>query len=336
MKAKSIEHFGKRVLVCGAGSIGRRHISNLLLLGVDVSVWRARSELLADLAKDFPVRICNELSIAIENVDGVVVATSTDNHLAIAEQTLNSGKALYIEKPLSHDWVGVDELGNLAKGKVIEIGCQFRSHPNLIDLEHKLSKSEFGKSITYRLAMGHRLDAWRPSQDYRQGYSARSERGGGALFDLIHQIDIALWLFGPATGVNAVMAKLGSLDIEADDVSNILLSHKSGVTGHIQLDMTSPVYRCEVEVMTCNSILRWDNSDGKLRQFTPHGETVIDSISDGFERNDLFLKHMTHWLKRIDNPNLSAACGFQDGVAALKVALCARKASLLQKTVFIQ
>jgi predicted dehydrogenase len=323
----------KHVLVCGAGSIGRRHIANLLRLGAEVSVWRARSELLVDIARDFPVQVCTELPSAIAKADAVVVATATDQHVAIAAETLKAGRALFIEKPVSHDWVGVDDLRSLAEGRIVEVGCQFRAHPNLITLAHKLGQAEHGKPLTYRLAMGHRLDAWRPSQDYLQSYSADSSRGGGALFDLVHQIDIALWLFGPALGVQAVLARIGDLNISGDDVANLLLTHKNGVTGHIQLDMASPVYRCEAEVMTSNAIFYWVNSVGTLRRQSPDGETSVDSVPKGFERNDLFLSHLEHWLKRMDNPMLLPLCSFEDGIAALRVALGAREANSLGKTV---
>jgi predicted dehydrogenase len=156
---------------------------------------------------------------------------------------------------------------------------------------------------------------------------------GGALFDLIHQIDIALWLFGGAASVQAVLAKLSDLDIQCDDITNMLLTHVSGVTGHIQLDMASPVYRCEAEVMTSNELLRWSYAEGMLRCLSPEGETIVDVVSEGFERNDLFLTHMAHWLARMDNSSLQPLCSFEDGVAALAVALGAREADLYGQTV---
>jgi predicted dehydrogenase len=333
MTSKNSDTSGKRVLVCGAGSIGRRHIANLLQLGAEVSVWRARSELLNDITRDFSVKIFIDLSDAIAAVDGVVVATATDQHVAIASEALKAGRALFIEKPISHDWTGISDLRRLADGKVVEVGFQFRAHPNLIALALQLRKSADEKQLTYRLAMGHRLDAWRPDQDYQQGYSANSARGGGALFDLIHQIDLALWLFGPALGVNAVLAKLGAMNIQGDDVTNLLLTHKNGVTGHIQLDMASPVYRCEAEVMTSDALFLWSNADGKLHKLTAEGETIVNCLPEGFERNDLFYSHMEHWLRRMDEPQISPLCSFEDGVAALEVALGARKSSLLEKTI---
>jgi predicted dehydrogenase len=325
----------KRVLVCGAGSIGRRHITNLLQLGAEVSVWRARSELLAEISRDFPVQVHTDLPNAITEAEAVVVATATDQHVAIATATLKAGRALFIEKPLSHDWDGIDDLSLLAKDKIVEVGFQLRAHPNLIALASKLSQPEHQRLLTYRLAMGHRLDAWRPDQVYEKGYSAYSSRGGGALFDLIHQIDIALWLFGPVVEVHAVLAKLGVLNIQGDDVTNLLLTHKNGATGHIQLDMASPIYRCEVEVMTTKALFRWSYAECKLRQLSPEGETIVDCLPEGFKRNDLFLSHMEHWLKRIDNTELLPLCAFEDAIESLRVAIGARKASTHQQMIKI-
>jgi len=128
--------------------------------------------------------------------------------------------------------------------------------------------------------------------------------------------------------VNAVLSKVGDLEIQGDDVANLLLTHENDVTGHIQLDMTSPVHRCEVEVMTTASIYRWSNAEGLLRRQSPDGDTIADRLPEGFERNDLFLTHMGHFLKRLDNPALPPLCTFEDGVAALKIALVARGASV--------
>lgn len=318
----------RRVLVCGAGSIGRRHIANLLQLGVEVSVWRARAELLDQLAGDFPVRPYTDVDAAIAKCDAVVVATATDQHVTVASQVLQAaGRALFIEKPVSHDWAGIDRLRGLASGRLVEVGCQLRAHPNLIALARILHGGESGPVFTYRHAMGHRLDAWRPNGDYRTGYSADSARGGGALFDLIHMIDLALWFFGPVREVNAVLSRVSDLELAGDDVANLLLTHECGITGHIQLDMASPVHRSEVEVITTDALFRWSNADGALRRHTSAGSISVDAVPSGFERNDLFLSHMRHFLMRMDDPTVPALCSIEDGVAALQVALAARESS---------
>ena len=257
MKTAGFVNMAKRVLVCGAGSIGRRHIVNLLQLGAKVSVWRSQTHLLKSIHAEFDVEVNEDLAESINSADAVVVATATDNHIPIAIKVLKAGKALFIEKPLSNNWTGIEDLKHLSAGRIIEVGCQLRAHQNLITLSKLLLETGKKDIFTYRLAMGHRLDAWRKGKTYQEGYSSDSERGGGALFDLIHQIDLALWLFGPVEEVNAVLSKRSGLDIKGDDMSNLLLTHSSGLTGHIQLDMASPVYRCEAEVMTTDSIYEW-------------------------------------------------------------------------------
>jgi predicted dehydrogenase len=318
----------KKVLVCGAGSIGKRHIENLLNLGVNVLVWRTQINLLKNIAKEYNVETYENLDIAIENADAVIVATASDQHVEIALKVLNANKPLFIEKPVSNNWENIDKLLELSKNKIIEIGCQFRMHPNLIKLNQILQKKETANVLTYRLAMGQRLDAWRKNVDYKKGYSSDEKRGGGALFDLIHQIDIAIWLFGPVLSVNAVLSKRSELLISGDDVTNLLLTHTNGLTGHIQLDMASPVYRCEAEVMTSDSIFKWSFSDSSLYNYTTEKKEIINKLDDEYNRNNMFIDHMKHFLIRIDNNEISPACSLDDGIAALKVALCARESNL--------
>lgn len=325
----------KKVLVCGAGSIGRRHIENLLNLDVRVLVWRTQIELLKNLSKEFNVETFENLDIAIESADAVIVATATDQHIEIALKVLKAGKALFIEKPISNNWQSIDQLVELSKNKIIEIGCQFRKHPNLIVLNEILRKKDSTNLLTYRFAMGQRLDAWRKDVDYKKGYSSDEKRGGGALFDLIHQIDIAIWFFGPVMSVNAVLSKRSELLISGDDITNILITHTNGLTGHIQLDMSSPVYRCEVEIMTDDSIFNWSYIDGSLIKYSPNKKEIVHQVKNDFNRNNMFLDHMKHFLNRIDNNEIIPACSLKDGIAALRVALCARESNLTGKKINI-
>lgn len=335
MKMDGSVNMAKHVLVCGAGSIGKRHIANLLQLGAKVTVWRSQTPLLKSIWDEFDVEINENLDDAINKADAVVIATATDNHIPSAIKILQAGKALFIEKPISHDWNGIEDLQKLALGKIVEVGCQFRAHQNLIVLSHLLQQTGSDKILTYRFAMGHRLDAWRMGKDYRTAYSSDATRGGGALFDLIHQIDLAIWFFGPVKEVNAVLSKRSELDISGDDVSNILLTHTNGLTGHIQLDMASPVYRCEAEVMTCDSIFKWSYSQGTLCNHSPEKNLIIDQVPENFDRNDLFITHMAHFLKRLSDNSPPPLCSIDEGIAALRVAICSREASVSGKKVML-
>ena len=80
---------GTRVLVVGAGSVGRRHIQNLLSLGAEVSAYRYRRELAAELAQTFGIPVYSSVEEALDDhQDAVVICNRTDQHVAAATAAL--------------------------------------------------------------------------------------------------------------------------------------------------------------------------------------------------------------------------------------------------------
>lgn len=318
-----------KVLVCGAGSIGRRHIANLQSLGADVVAWRWRAELADELASELSVPVETDLDAAIARVNAVVIGTEPSQHLLIAARAAEAGKALFIEKPLSHTGDGVREVFETvaASNLVVEIGCQLRAHPALRYLADRLKDGADGPVFTFRAAIGQRLDQWRPGTDYRDSYSAFAARGGGALFDLIHEIDLVHWMLGPIREIGAVLATVSDLGIDADDLAVVTLRTASRAVGQVELDMVSPAYRREFEVVCRNAVYRWRHDMGTVTRATSEGEEEIYRTPDSLDRNALFLDHMTHFLRRLDDASLPALCSLDDGIAVLEAALAARRSA---------
>ena len=324
-----------RILVCGAGSIGLRHIKNLISLDVDVSIWRSRSELAKKLSKDLNLPVHTSLKQALRSVDGVIVATSTNKHLEVAVEAAKLDKAIFIEKPISNSLKGLNEFINLAtrKNLIVEVGCQLRAHPNLIKLNELISNGQLGKLYTYRAVVGQRLDSWRPGTDYRKCYSADSNQGGGALLDLIHEIDLINWITGPVESVQANLSKVSDLEINAEDLVNLILVNENGAVGQVQMDMVSPDYRRKFELVFKEGVLYWDFVSGIL-EFKKDGKTrIIDSVLNNFDRNTLFLNHMKHFLHRIKTPKIKPLCSLDDGVKAQKLAEAAKLSNTLKAIV---
>src|SRR5262249_34308300 len=326
-----------RVLVCGAGSIGRRHIANLHKLGATVSAWRSRADLGPALRQEFGIVVHKDLATAIAEVDAVVVATDTDKPLEPALAAARAGKALFIEKPVSHSNEGVDALALLAhqRNLVVEVGCQLRAHPCLRELRDRLGSGKDGPVHLLRAAVGQRLDAWRPGTDYPQSYSADPARGRGAVMDLIHEMDLVLWLAGPVARVEAVTAKLSDLAIRADDVACLTLTMRSGALAQLEMDMLSPAYRRSLEVISRDAVYRHDDASGGLVRTDAAGVATVRPTPSDYERNHLFLSHMEHFLKRLKDPALPALCPLGDGIAALGVAIAAQRAAASGKSVTV-
>ena len=327
-----------KVLVCGAGSIGRRHITNLISLGVDLYLWRSRTELSKKLSDEYNLSVFTSLDEAIMKVDAVIIATATNNHLEIAYAAVEHGKSIFIEKPISHSMNGLKKFVNFSNKKnlVVEVGFQLRAHPSLIKLSELISKGQFGPLYTFRAVVGHRLDLWRPETDYRQSYSSDSSQGGGALLDLIHEIDLINWLVGPVKSVKASLSQVSNLEMKAEDLVNLILANSNGAVGQVQMDMLSPVYRRSLELVFQDSILYWDYVSGVLEYRVKGKTSVLYRDKSDFDRNTLYFSHMKHFLNRMKSPDIKPLCSLEDGVSAQQVAEAAKLSNEKNSTILLK
>lgn len=319
-----------KVLVVGTGSIGTRHIENLLALKASVSAYSYREERTGALFKKYGIRVFPSLDSAFDSEpEAIIISTRTDQHMEVAIRAAERGIHLYIEKPLSNSMDGIDELKRLSESKslVVEIGCMMRFHPGLRAIKELLERGEIGKPYFTRVCVGQYLPDWRPEQDYHQSYSAKSNYGGGVLFDLIHELDYLCWWFGPVSDVAAFLDHVSDLEIETEDIAQILLRFGNGLVAQVEMDYLRPFYRRDCEVVGSEGVISWDYNSGKVTmKIKGASEAKVFDQPASFERNAMFVDHMKHFLNRIkkgDNP----AVDLEEGINVLKVALAAHRAS---------
>src|SRR5438270_39525 len=65
------------------------------------------------------------------------------------------------------------------------VGCNYRFHPAMRELKRLLEEGIAGRLVSARAQFGQYLPDWHPWEDYRQGYSASQEMGGGVVLDRI-------------------------------------------------------------------------------------------------------------------------------------------------------
>ena len=171
-----------RYLLVGFGSIGRRHMRNLLALGErDIIVLRSgKSTLPVDELDGFTVEYEMEKALA-HRPDAAIIANPTALHLQAAIPAARAGCHLLLEKPISHSLDGLDELHSALKqsGRQALVGFQFRFHPGLRKIAEWLQAGVIGRAASVREHWGEYLPNWHPWEDYRKSYSSLSELGGG-------------------------------------------------------------------------------------------------------------------------------------------------------------
>lgn len=325
------------VLVCGSGSIGKRHINNLRLLDENTICWTYRKpsrDILEWLvAKD--VKLYQDLDLALGNCKSVIIATPTDTHVDLANRAVLKSKHLYIEKPISNKRFNPFQLYEHSKSFAVEIGCHLRSHPILQNLKYNLGSEE--QIVGYSFAMGQRLDLWRPNIDYKHSFSRDSLRGGGALFELVHMVDLAIWFFGPVQRVSALLTKKGYLDIDKEDFCLLTLEHSNGIAGQIQIDMVSPVYRSFIQIIALDRVYDFSIETNVLRSYSDHADPTEFRVEGDFNRNSMFLSHVSHFIRRTyDHLCLKPRCSIQDAIHALNVLEAARESNQSERWITVK
>lgn len=272
------------------------------------------------------------------SVDAVVVANGTNQHLEVALEAARQGKHLFIEKPLSHSPAGLDSLLSAVDARtcVVEAGFMLRFHPNLRWIRQTIESGELGELMHLRASVGQWLPDWRPGTDHRHAYSARRASGGGVIFDLIHELDIAHWLAGPIVDVTAMTRRVDCLEIETEAVAQIGLGMASGALAQVHLDYVRPGYGRDMEIVCRHGVLHWDYVQGTVSLERARSQPeIVHRVPEGFERNTMFRDHMTHFLRRIGGSGADAASPLRDAVHVLRAALASHQSASERRHVAI-
>ena len=128
-----------RVGVVGTGHLGSHHVKHFAnineaaLVGIfDINKNRSKEVAKKNNTKSFP-----SLKALIEKTDAISVVTPTESHAKIALQCINSGKHVFVEKPMTNTISEADALvASATKNNVVlQIGHIERLNPALVALK---------------------------------------------------------------------------------------------------------------------------------------------------------------------------------------------------------
>lgn len=312
-----------KFLIAGLGSIGRRHLRNLVALGQeDILLYRTHQSTLPDDVLDpFPVETDLDAALA-HKPDAVIVANPTALHLDVAIPAARKGCHLLLEKPVANTLdEDVNTLQHLAAGANIRtlVGFQFRFHPVLLKIKEILDSGEIGRPYSFRVHWGEYLPGWHPWEDYREGYAARKDLGGGVVNTLSHPLDYVRWLFGEVKNISAVTGQLSDLEMDVEDAAEISLNFANGCLGSVHLDYFQRPPAHWLAINCKEGHIRWDNDTGIAKVFrVEKDEWDIIEPPKAFERNHLFLDEMRHFIALVIG-TVPSRCSLAEGVRALEL-----------------
>lgn len=316
-----------KVGLIGYGSIGKRHVKNLLTLNYpDITLFREKGR-----GNEFNLKEEYDFdSFAKKDFNFIIISNPTTFHFKTALPFIKSNSNLLIEKP-----VVFEKAEYLAMKKLLKEYCGFgmvaynmRFHPCVTKVKQIINDGSLGKVYSSRFFVGQYLPDWRPDQDYRTGVSALKNLGGGVVFELIHEIDMALFLFGkPVSEVSSVALRLSALEIETEDISEIMFLSENNVIISIHQDYLNRDYRRTIEIVGEKGTLYCDLKTSGIKIISEKGSILLDEIIP-FERNDMYLNLMKFYTECLINRKLPVP-DILTSMESVKVALEVKKTNQL-------
>lgn len=231
-----------KVGVIGCGSVSTKylpHLSSSPFVEI-VSVCDKVAERAENAAKKHNVPNSYhhiDQMIAGAPFDLLVNLTDMQEHGRLNKIALNAGRHVWSEKPMANTYQEGVELLNLAEKKGIRIwgAPAVVNSPQFAFMAQQLDENKLGRVATAHASYGHEGPTWS---------AFFYEKNGGSIPDLgVYNLVTLTGLLGPAKSVVAMTNVItptrkvddkGTVKVEAEDNSHILLEHESGVLSHIQ------------------------------------------------------------------------------------------------------
>ena len=313
-----------KYLIAGLGSVGRRHMRNLVALGeTDIVLYRTHKATLPDneLA-GYPVETDLAQALKKHKPDAVIVSNPTSLHLDVAIPAAEAGCAILLEKPIAGSMERVDILQKTVQksGSKVLVAFQFRFHPGMVKTRELIQNGEIGRVVSASVHFGEYLPAWHPWEDYRQGYAARADMGGGVVATQCHSLDYLPWLVGQKVeSVWGFAAKLSDLEVTADDTSKIGLRFEGGALGSLHLDYNQQPPEHEFRIIGTIWAIKGNLADGAARIYrTEKKDWDVYPLPAGWERNVLFQQQTRHFVDVVKG-KAQSSCTLEDGVQVQRV-----------------
>lgn len=324
---------GMRALVIGCGSIGRRHINNLLAMKeiTNVVVCTKDARCVEDFRAEDKIELISSLEeldslssprkkAFFDDVDFAIIANETYKHIDSAIFLAQRGLSLIIEKPISHNLEQINVLKEIAeqKGLKIFIAYNLRYLGAMKYIKKALDQKKLGTLYFAQIEVGQFLPSWRPAIDYRKCYSASSFQGGGVALDLSHEIDYMRYLFGNPSSWKVERSKVSSLEIESEDIFEGIYKFDTGFLCNIHMDYLQNVHKRQIRVVGSEGSLFGDLIRKRISIVsTDTRETVIeDEVL--FDTDSTYKEELLSFidvLKKNHEPTIT----LEDGVEVLRL-----------------
>lgn len=139
-----------------------------------------------------------EQLLAVPGLQGVLIETAPRDSLRIAEQCIEAGLHVHLDKPAGESYLHFDRILRLAQSKqlLLQMGYMYRYNPGFLKLRELIAQDAFGQIFEVHAVMSKVVD---PANRKQHG-----QYPGGMMFELgCHLIDLVIQLLGEPEQVSS-------------------------------------------------------------------------------------------------------------------------------------
>lgn len=303
------------VLIAGCGSIGKRHAGVLHELGIrDIRACDPSPEARNSLSKIVPsVKLYESYRAALDDApDAVVICTPLHLHIPMAVEAAERGIHILCEKPISDTTEGTAELQDLAdrRGVKVMVAHCFRYHRGITSAMDCLRQNRIGRLISIRSIIGEYLP------DIRADYRTLHPAGSLGAFDLMHDLDLALWAAGsPIRKTCCFYGSYSDIGLDAPDLVEFLIEFENRTVASVHLDFFHQPRKRQFDMICTGGSIsvefaRWDRCTVTLYDGAAGALHTEEFETD---RNDMFRAEDEDFLRAVaeDRPihcSIAQAC----------------------------
>lgn len=279
----------QKVLFCGLGSMGARHLRNLTALLHDggevyeMHALRSSPRSLPEGTESLLKRQCYSWDEVEADYDIIFITNPTSEHYSTLKMALNHTRRIFLEKPVFQDIdIPLEGLG-LTDGHICYVAAPLRYTRAISFLKEYLSGK---KVLGVRAICSSYLPDWRPGTDWRKCYSANASMGGGVDLDLIHEWDYLVYLFGFPQECHALRGRYSDITVDSYDSAVYIASYPQ-MNMSLHLDYFGRAARRQMEIYMEEDVLLvdfirgcidWLKSGESMEVQTPRDEMQTEEL----------------------------------------------------------
>lgn len=296
----------KKILIIGGGSIGKRHIKNLQSLGYN-NIFCLKRKYDVKFEKKYKVTIIKSYNDAIKfNFNIIFICTPSSLHIKDLKFAFNQDSDIFIEKPMVTDEESFKYIKSVNFKRILYIGFMLRYHPLVRRI--KCFLEDIDNVYFSRFEFGSYLPKW-PYKNYKESYTSKIDLGGGVTNTICHELDLALFLFGPPKSIFTKKINSNLIDIEAEDISESILSYDKHLCS-LHMDYLQKDFYRKICIQSKKYNISCDLINNHLIIKNLDNNTSEEVELNKFDINKLYIDEVKDFFNLIDNNKIKHSLDF--------------------------